>query len=155
VPSTTFGVELAIAYNPAHFDVEFAAALFASQMATLAAIPSQGASFGLEQVGVRACYEPFDARFDLGPCAGAWYDQIAAHGFGSAPDHPTDATGKIFAASAGGRATVRLSTRVAVRFLGEAIAPAVRPTFIIDGGGLVYHLPAVSLRVAAGAEAHF
>ena len=39
--------------------------------------------------------------------------------------------------------------------IGEAVIPVARPRFVIDGGGTVFHTPALSFRAAAGAEAHF
>ena len=57
--------------------------------------------------------------------------------------------------SLGGRAVFRLSARLVLRLVGEAIVPWERPTFVIGGGGQVFETSAASFRAAVGAEAHF
>jgi hypothetical protein len=155
LPSTTYGGELAVGWSPAHFDFEIGGAFLGEASARLAATPSQGANLWLAQIGARACYGFLDAVFDVGPCLGGGVEWVVARGFGGAPDEPEDATAQAGFGSLGGRATLRISNRFTLRVVGEAVVPFVRPTFVIGGGGPVFHLPAASFRAALGAEAHF
>jgi hypothetical protein len=155
LPSASFGGELGAGWSVPHVDLEIVGAFLGSQRATLASVPSQGAAFWLAHLGARACYEPFDARLDVGPCAGAGFEWIAARGFGAFPDQPANATGQMAVGSLGGRALYRLSPRVVLRLAGEAVVPWTRPTFVIDGGGQVFRVPVASFRATVGAEAHF
>jgi hypothetical protein len=155
LPSTGLGGEFGVGWNPLHLDVEIVAAFLASQRATLASIPSQGADLRFARVGARACYELFDARLDVGPCLGGGVEWIAATGFGSPPDLPANALGRLVVGSFGGRAIGRLSSRVVLRLIVEASVPSTRPTFEVDGGGQVFRMSAVSVLGTAGAEAHF
>ncbi len=155
LPSTGVGGELGIGWNPVHLDLEIVGALLASQRATLASNPSQGADLRFAHVGARACYELFDTRLDVGPCLGGGVEWVAARGFGSAPDQPANATGNLVVGSLGMRAIGRLSSRVVLRLVVEASVPSPRPPFVIDGGGQVFRMSAVSVSGTAGAEAHF
>jgi hypothetical protein len=136
-------------------ELEIVGSFLAPQRATLASTPSQGADLWLAHLGARACYELFDARFDVGPCAGGGVEWITAHGFGSLPDQPANATGNMVVGSLGGRAIGRLSSRVVLRLVVEASVPSTRPTFVIAGGGQVFRSSAVSFVATAGAETHF
>jgi hypothetical protein len=155
LPSTGLGGELGVGWNPVHVDLEIAGALLASQRAMLASNSSQGADLRFAHVGARACYELFDTRLDVGPCLGGGVEWIAARGFGSAPDQPANATGTLFVGSLGVRAIGRLSSRVVLRLIVEASVPSTRSTFVVDGGGQVFRMSAVSFLGTAGAEAHF
>lgn len=155
LPSTGVGGEVGVGWNPSHLDVEILAAFLAPQRATLASIHSQGADFRFARVGARACYELFDARLDVGPCLGGGVEWISAEGFGSPPDLPANAMGRLVVGSFGGRAIIRPSSRVVLRLIVEASVPSTRPTFEIDGGGQVFRMSAVSVLGTAGAEAHF
>ena len=156
LPSTGLGGELGIGWNPVHLDLEIFGALLGQQRATLASNPSQGADLRLARVGARACYELFDTRLDVGPCLGGGVEWIAAQGFGSPPDQPTNAMGHLFVGSLGGRAIGRLSSRIVLRLVVEALVPSTRPTFVIDGGGgQVFRMSGLSILGTAGAEAHF
>lgn len=155
LPSTGVGGELGIGWNPVHLDLEIVGALLGQQRATLASNASQGADLRFAHVGARACYELFDARLDLGPCLGGGVEWIAARGFGAAPDQPANATGTLVVGSLGVRAIGRLSSRVVLRLVVEASVPSTRSTFVVDGGGQVFRMSAVSVSGTAGAEAHF
>jgi hypothetical protein len=155
LPSTGLGCEVGVGWNPSHWDLEVVGAFLAPQRATIQSPQSQGADLWLAHVGARACYELFDARLDVGPCLGGGVEWIAAHGFGSPPDQPANATGNMVVGSLGGRAIGRLSSRVILRLVVEASVPSTRPTFVIDGGGQVFRTSAVSFLSTAGAEAHF
>jgi hypothetical protein len=155
LPSTGVGCELGVGWNPAHVDLEIVGSFLAPQRAMLPLTPSQGADLWLAYVGARACYDVFDAQIDVGPCLGGGVEWIMAQGFGTSPDEPANATGKLVVGSLGGRAIARLSSRVVLRLVVEASTPSTRPTFVIDGGGEVFRASAVSFRGTAGAEAHF
>ncbi len=155
LPSTGLGCELGVGWTPSHWDLEFVGAFLAPQRATIRSSQLQGADLWLAHVGARACYELFDARLDVGPCLGGGVEWIVAHGFGSAPDQPANATGSMVVGSLGGRAIGRLSSRVILRLVVEASIPSTRPTFVIDGGGQVFRTSAVSFLSTAGVEAHF
>ena len=155
LPSTGLGGAIGVGWNPAHLDLEIVGALLASQRATLASRTTLGADLQFAHVGARACYELFDARLDVGPCLGGGVEWIAARGFASAPDQSKSATGNMIVGSFGGRAIGRLSSRIVLRLVVEALVPSTRPTFVIDGGGQVFRMSAVSVLGTAGAEAHF
>jgi hypothetical protein len=155
LPSTTYGGEITIAWRWSRLALELSGALLATQTGVLPAAPSQGARFGLWHLGARGCYAWQIGRVAGGPCVGGGVDWIDGRGFGSTPDVPADATGRMFIGAVGGQLGFRLASRIALRLVAETIVPAARPRFVIDGGGTVFEAAAVSLRAAAGAEAHF
>jgi hypothetical protein len=156
LPSVAAGGDIALGYGSSRASVEIDGAFLAPQSATLADRPSQGARMWLAGVGARACYAAIAGRVDLGPCAGAAVVWIVASGFGGPPDQPSDATATLFVANVGARARLRVAQRLALRLTAEAVIPAQRPTFVIDGGGGdVFHVPAVSFRGSLGAEVRF
>ena len=116
---------------------------------------ARGRPAGSPHLRARACYDVFDAKLDLGPCLGGGVEWITAHGFGALPDQPSNATGFLGVGSLGGRGLFRISSRFAVRLVGEAVVPSTRPQFVIDGRGGVFQTPVASLRVALGVEVHF
>jgi hypothetical protein len=155
LPAASFGGELALGYAPPHLELALTASAFVAQSATLPSATSLGASIWLAHVGARACYSPLDGKLALGPCAGGGAEWLTARGFGGPPDRPADATAQMGVISAGGFVALRLTDRIGVRALAEAYVPFVRPTFFIDGGGVVFHASFASLRASLGASVHF
>jgi hypothetical protein len=155
LPSPAAGGDLAIGYGPSRTAVEIDGAFLAPQSATLADRASQGARMWLAQAGARVCYAAIAAQVDVGPCAGGAVAWIVAHGFGGPPDRPSDATATLAVGTLGARARLRVAQRLVFRLAGEAVVPTSRPTFAIDGGGDVFHVPAASFRASLGAEVSF
>jgi hypothetical protein len=156
VPSKAGGLDFALGYRSSRASVEIDGVYLGPQSATLADRPSQGARIWLAGVGARACYAAMAGQVDLGPCAGAAVAWIVASGFGGPPDQPSDAIATMFVANLGARARLRVGQGLALRVTAEAVIPAQRPTFVIDGGGGdVFHVPAVSFRGSLGAEVRF
>lgn len=153
LPGPAFGGELAVGWNPRHFDFELGAALLAPSRRTLAGQSTEGADIRLTDLGGRACYELFDAPVDVGPCAGLFARWLSAHGFGS--DDPHDVTAVFGVASFGGLAKLRVSPAMTLRFSADSMVPLSRPSFHIDGAGVVYQTQEVAFRSALGAELHF
>lgn len=153
LPSAAFGAELLAGWTPRHAIVEASLAYVASETARLASSPNEGADFTLVHLGARGCYAPFDARFDIGPCAGAGLEWIAAHGFGAL--HPSDATGRMGIVSLGFRAIAHITPGLALRLGADGIAPFARPTFVIDNGGQVFQAAPLLFRASFGIELHF
>jgi hypothetical protein len=153
LPSTDAGPEIVLGYRPRHVRLEIDGALLAPERATLAASASEGANFWLVHAGARGCWIPLEGAVDLGPCAGTGLDVVSAQGFGARST--SSATGAFATSFFGAMATVRLGERLALRLEGGAHVPIERPTFVIEGTGLVHRVPVASLRASAGVELHF
>ncbi len=153
LPAPTFGGELAMGFNPRRVNLEVGAALLAAARATAPARPGAGADVRLTELGARGCYEIFDARFDLGPCAGIHARWLSARGFG--PNEPRNATAIFGVASVGALGRARLSSRATLRFAVDLLAPLSRPVFEIDATEAVFRPSPTAIRVALGAELHF
>jgi hypothetical protein len=115
----------------------------------------QGASFWFARVRVRGCYPMFGGTLAAGPCLGVGTEAVMASGFGS--DHPASATAWIAIASLGGQVVLRPTPILSFRLVGEAIASASKPTFVIDAPlqQTVYQVFPVAFGATAGAEIHF
>jgi hypothetical protein len=156
LPAAAAGGDIALGYGSSRASVEIDGAFLAPQSATLAGRPSQGARMWLAGAGARACYAAIAGQVDVAPCAGAAVAWIVASGFGGPPDQPSDATATLLVATLGARARLRVAQRLALRLTAEAVIPSQHPTFVIDdGGGDVFHVPAVSFRGSLGAEVRF
>jgi hypothetical protein len=155
LPTPAPGADIALGYGPSRATVEIDGTFLAPQSATLADRPSQGARMWLAQAGARACYAVVVAQVDVGPCAGGGVASIFANGFGGSPDLPKNAMAIISVGALGARARLLVGRRLVLRLTAEAVIPSSRPTFEIDGGGDVFHVPAASFRAALGAEVRF
>jgi hypothetical protein len=155
LPSTTFGAAVSAGWRAGPLDVELAGVWLAPRRATLPATTAQGADISLAQLGARACYGVGKVLFRWGPCAGVGMAWTFAHGFGPATDQPTDATGQTLVAQLGAYAAHRLFSHFSVRLDAGAVLPFSHPTFVIDGGGLVFQTPSASFRATLGVGAYF
>ena len=152
LPAPSFGGEVALGWDPGHVDLELGAAVLAPSRATLPTRPNQGADVRLTDLGVRGCYELFDAPVDIGPCAGLHARWTSAHGFGSSGPH--DVTAVLGVTSIGALAKARLSSRISLRVSAEAAVPLARPSFQIDSAE-VFRTPAFAFRTAVAAALLF
>jgi hypothetical protein len=153
LPSVGFGAEVSAGWSLSALQLDVTGVALSSRSATLAAKPNEGADFWVGQVGGRGCYDLVRKPVGIGPCLEAGVQWVVAHGFGS--NYPTSAVGQAVVSGLGGRIAGRISRAIGVRAGGEVVFPLARPTFVIDGGGLVYQVPVASFRGTAGLEVHF
>lgn len=152
------GVGGAVAWLPGRVRFEVSAAYFPPERVQVASNPARGATLDLATVGLRGCYALLLGRLELGPCAGGEVGFLRGAGFGvvtaSEGGTPWEAlmVGALGSLRIGGPFSFRLSL--------DALAPLVRPTFVLAapprGAPLNVHKAApVAGRLSFGGELRF
>jgi hypothetical protein len=153
LPKLGLGGEIALSYRPGALELEAVGQALGARATSVANRPSEGASFWMLHAGARACYHVLEGRFDLAPCLGVGAEWVFANGFGSVI--PLDAVARLGVGSVGVKALFGLRDRLNLRVMIEGAAPVNRPTYFIDGAGLVYETAPIWVRGALGFEARF
>jgi hypothetical protein len=149
--SAGFGVTGALLIGAQRIEVGFAARPPAT--GTLAARPTAGGSVDLISGSIGTCRALLERPVQLGPCLSLEAGRMHAAGFGvTAPGHADEPW---VAAGAGGLLSWAPVRRVALVLRIDAVAPLLRPTFVLDGVGPVHRPDAVAGRAAGGVELVF
>jgi hypothetical protein len=115
--------------------------------------PSRGGSFSMVVTEVHACALASASFLSFGGCAGFGFTSMQAEAFGVTTPISAGATWSSFVADA--LVLGRLSRLLSLRVSGGPVVPFSRPTFEIQGLGVVHQPAPVALELGAGLEAHF
>lgn len=152
LPSAAPGATVTIGWTPGRFRLEATGGFFAAQSG---AVPDSeaGARFRMRTIGGRACFDAIASAIHVGPCAGGTVHDVAARG--TAVTEAYDATATWASVDGGVRAAFPLAGVAAVVASTELVTALARPTFVVDGEGVVHRPGAAGVRVVLGLEAHF
>jgi hypothetical protein len=130
---------------------------FASETGGAAGRPTEGGRFTLLTVAGRVCGSRTFWRFEVGPCIGGELDAMSGQGVNSAL--PGSGDGQWAALIGSLFTTWRIVGPLGVSLRLDAVAPLVRPTFVLTEPGntvtTVHQAAAVSPRASLGVELRF
>jgi hypothetical protein len=159
LPSAGVGADISVAWLPAPFRLEIAGSFFLPQTKDASPSSRGGAEFTLlgASAGVARAWS-FET-FEVGPAGGLSIEHLAAAGFGGSAAS-SDQSATWVAAQLGAFGAWKPTPRLALRIAAGAMAPSSRPSFVVLepaplAPALVHRLPAVTARVAVGAELRF
>ncbi len=154
------GVGGALAWLPGRARLEVGGAFFPHDRLEVASNPARGARMDLATGYLRGCYAFVAIPVEIGPCAGAELGWLRAAGFGVASAVESGAMWE--AITLGGIGSLPVGRVFSLRFSADAIAPLVRPNFVLAApagkGGLelnVHKTAALAGRISFGAELRF
>jgi hypothetical protein len=153
LPHTGLGVGGGVGFVAGPFRVEGTFAYWPAISSELAATPSRGGSFGMTVGALRGCALGDVSVLSLGGCAGWSFTSMQGEAFGVTTPISASADWSSFVLD--GVALGRVSRRFSLRLTGGLAAPFARPTFEVQGVGVVHRPAPVALRIGAGVEAHF
>jgi hypothetical protein len=149
--SAGFGAVGALFYRRQRFELGFG--FWPERSSTLADRPSTGGDVSLVAISAGTCRAIPAGPISLSPCGSLEVGRLSAAGFGV--ERPGSGAAAWVALKAGGMAIWEPWDRVGLTLRLEAVAPFVRPRFILENVGTVHRPSAVASRAAAGVEVRF
>jgi hypothetical protein len=112
-----------------------------------------GARFDMRAGDASACFTVTRTLLSLAPCAGATLHDVRARGRGVAEAFEPNA--QWVTADLGARAAYPLGDHVVLAARADALAALARPTFVVEGEGVVHRPAPIGLRLGLAVELHF
>jgi hypothetical protein len=153
LPRTSFGFGGGLGFLAKPIRIEATLAYWPTVSAPLGATPARGGSFAMIVTELRACALADASFLSLGGCGGWAFTSMQAEAFGVTTPISAGATWSSFVADA--LVLGHLSRVFSVRLSVGLAAPFSRPTFEIEGLGVVYQPAPAALELGAGVEAQF
>jgi hypothetical protein len=153
LPHTGFGFGGGLGFAAKPLRLEATLAYWPTVSADVAGTPPRGGSFTMVVTELRGCALAEASFLSFGPCAGLGFTSMQAEAFGVTTPISAGATWSSFVADA--LALGRISRLFSLRLSVGLAVPFSRPTFEIQGLGVVHQPAAVALELGAGVEAHF
>jgi hypothetical protein len=133
--------------------VDVGGAYWPGEPATLPSRPTAGGTIRLAAADASACYALFRSIVELSPCLGIEVGSMGGTGFGIRTGE--SGASPWVAPHLGGAVTVPASRRVAAWLGVDALAPVLRPPFVLTGAGTAFTAARVVGRASLGLEARF
>ena len=153
LPRAALGVGGALGLARGPFQVEAIVGYWPDVSHAIAGDLSRGGTFRSLTAGARGCGVHTWGRIGAGLCGGASFTSVHAEAFGVRT--PIAAEGAWPSLRGDALVQVGLSRVLALRATVGGVVPLTRPTFEVEGGGVVYRPSAVGLDLSAGVEVRF
>lgn len=153
LPKPGVGGALDLAWTPGRLRLEAEGRILGGQTEHVSG-RAAGADFSLKSIGGRACFVVVSqTSFDVAPCLGMTAQLMGATGRNADENLTVSKAWPSFEGGALGR--VFLANWFAFRARVEAVVPFFRPSFVVEGQGLVFRPPTIGAAGFLGAEVLF